>query len=120
LLFQFYKLIAASDVPTNLKLTGNPSVFAEVRVRAKKKSRPWPGLPCYSIYKFLRSLALAVEVLVVFVLGIAAFFLLPLSRWTALLAGLVSTRLIGLLDLLVVPGLLSTLLTVLFHIVCHE
>jgi hypothetical protein len=108
-------------VSTNLKLTGKSiRVLAEVRVRAKKKSRPWPGLPSYSINKFLRSLALAVEVLVVFVLGIAAFFLLPLSRLTALLTGLVSTRLIGLLDLLVVPGLLSTLLTVLSHIVCHE
>jgi hypothetical protein len=91
--------------------------------KQKKKSRDKTGTSgC--LHGQLGGSALAVEILVIFFVLVHAFFL---SRLSALLAGLSGLARLVLLTLLTrlaallagLPALLSTLLAIFLHIVCH-
>ena len=73
----------------------------------------------------LRGAALTVQILVVFLILAAFFLLVLLAGLPALLDALTGLALLTLLTglgtmLAGLPALLSTLLAILFHIVCHE
>ncbi len=126
---QFYRGIVdggterTDSICSHLLRLAKPDGCAKEETK-KEKSRPTPGLLSHSRSE-LGCAALAVQILALFLILATFFLLVLLAGLSALLGALTGLALLTLLTglgtmLAGLPALLSTLLAVFFHIICHK